>query len=260
MLPQPWIVLAEMINFLVLVALLQRFLYKPIMRAMALREQSIADRLDSAAVREADAQTLIDQYQQLQADWSVQTKARHHQLHHQLESERDIRLDQIRTELDTLRTQWYEALHQEQQTCLENLREHLRKQLMQTVRQALQDLASTTLEQQMVEAFLHRMQTLENADRQSLQTTIAYQHGPVHWTFSTTFPLSHTLKARLIEAVQIYLLPQSQAENFTFETHPEHPCGVELRTQGYKLAWHIEHYLDTLENQLNHALDSVTIL
>ena len=58
MLPQPWIVLVEIINFLILVVLLQHFLYQPIMKTMAQREYSIAERLQSAERREQTAQAM----------------------------------------------------------------------------------------------------------------------------------------------------------------------------------------------------------
>ncbi|MBE9176526.1 ATP F0F1 synthase subunit beta, partial [Synechocystis salina LEGE 06155] len=149
MLPDPWIVVAEIINFLVLVALLQRFLYQPITQAMQQREQSIADRLQSATLREAEAQTTITQYEQLQTDWAATTKARLHAMRQQLEAEQNDRREQMRAELTNQRKQWYEALHQEQQACLANLREQVQTQIIQTVRQTLNDLANTTLEQQM---------------------------------------------------------------------------------------------------------------
>ncbi|MEO1400951.1 MAG: hypothetical protein AAFV72_06795 [Cyanobacteria bacterium J06635_1] len=259
MLPQPWIVLAEMINFLVLVALLQRFLYKPIMRAMAQREQSIADRLQSADNREVEAQETTEQYRQLQHDWSAQTKARQHQMHGQLEAERADRLDQIRTELDTQRTQWYEALHQEQTVCLNSLRDYARSQLIQTIRVALQALANMPLEQQMVETFLRQLPDLDPSAQESLQAAVVRQQEPLHWTIGTTFPLDESLQLRLIEAVQTHLLPQSPPEAFTFEIHPEYLCGIELRTQGYKLDWHIERYLDSLETQFSKALEQVSV-
>ncbi|MEM9905297.1 MAG: hypothetical protein AAF921_09775 [Cyanobacteria bacterium P01_D01_bin.44] len=259
MLPQPWIVLAEMINFLVLVALLQRFLYKPIMQAMAQREQSIAERLQSADNREAEAQETVEQYQQLQHDWSAQTKTRQHQMHEQLEAERADRLDQIRAEIDTQRTHWYEALHQEQTVCLNSLRDYARSQLIQTIRVALQALANMTLEQQMVETFLRQLPDLDPSARESLQAAVTHQQDAPHWTIGTTFPLDEALQARLIGAVQAHLLPQSSPDEFTFETHPEYLCGIELRTQGYKLDWHIEHYLDSLETQFSKALEQVSV-
>jgi flagellar biosynthesis/type III secretory pathway M-ring protein FliF/YscJ len=64
-------VAAQIVNFLVLVWLLQRFLYRPITRAMARREERIETRLSEAkAAREeveAEAGRLREQQQALEA-------------------------------------------------------------------------------------------------------------------------------------------------------------------------------------------------
>ncbi len=260
MLIQPWIVLAEIFNFLILVAVLQRFLYKPIMRAMAQRERSISDRLQSAEAREAAAQTTVEQYEQLQADWSEQTKARQRTMHQQLEAERTTQLENARTALQTQQTRWNEALRQEQKACLVDLRDRARSQLIQSVRAALQTLANISLEQQMVAIFLTQLHSLIPADFESLQATVAQQEETPQWTIRTTFPLESSLQQQLVAGIQAHLPAQVPADAFTFETYPEYPCGIELRTHGYKLAWHLEHYLDSLESRLADALDPVPVL
>ena len=55
-------VIAQIINFLILVALLKRFLYGPIIRAMDDRERRIASRLEEANRREQEAQEEIAAY------------------------------------------------------------------------------------------------------------------------------------------------------------------------------------------------------
>ena len=54
-------VIAQIVNFLVLVYLLKRFLYKPIIKAMDGREQRIAGRLEEADKREEEARQELEQ-------------------------------------------------------------------------------------------------------------------------------------------------------------------------------------------------------
>ena len=49
-------VVAQIVNFLILVWLLKKFLYGPIIRAMDDRERRIASRLEEANARERQAQ------------------------------------------------------------------------------------------------------------------------------------------------------------------------------------------------------------
>src|SRR5580700_1950855 len=54
---------AQALNFLILVWLLKRFLYRPILAAIDAREQRIAKELTDAAAKQAEAQERCDEYQ-----------------------------------------------------------------------------------------------------------------------------------------------------------------------------------------------------
>lgn len=61
--------LLEVVNFLVLVWLLKRFLYKPVLAAIAQRKAAIDKTVSDAKSKEAGAQALARQYQNRLADW-----------------------------------------------------------------------------------------------------------------------------------------------------------------------------------------------
>jgi F-type H+-transporting ATPase subunit b len=59
----------EIINFLVLVWILKRFLYKPVLEAISQRKAVIDRTLTEAKDKEAGAQALVQQYQNRLAEW-----------------------------------------------------------------------------------------------------------------------------------------------------------------------------------------------
>jgi F-type H+-transporting ATPase subunit b len=59
----------EAVNFLVLVWILKRFLYKPVLAAIAQRKAAIDKTLSDAQARQADAQALERQFQNRLAEW-----------------------------------------------------------------------------------------------------------------------------------------------------------------------------------------------
>jgi len=61
-------VAAQVVNFLILVYLLKRFLYKPVIAAMDRREARIRDRLEKAREREQEAQSRAESYESAQAE------------------------------------------------------------------------------------------------------------------------------------------------------------------------------------------------
>jgi F-type H+-transporting ATPase subunit b len=63
------IFLLEIINFLVLIWILKRFLYKPVLEAVAKRKAMIDKTLSDAKGKETGAQALAEQYQNRLAEW-----------------------------------------------------------------------------------------------------------------------------------------------------------------------------------------------
>ncbi len=59
----------QIINFLVLVWILKRFLYRPVLEAIAQRKAVIDKTLADAKAKETGAQALVQQYQNRLADW-----------------------------------------------------------------------------------------------------------------------------------------------------------------------------------------------
>jgi F-type H+-transporting ATPase subunit b len=66
--------LLEIVNFLVLVWILKRFLYKPVLEAIAGRKAVIDKTLSDAHAKEGRAQALVEQYQNRLADWEKETE------------------------------------------------------------------------------------------------------------------------------------------------------------------------------------------
>ena len=66
---------AQVLNFLILVWLMKRFLYQPILDAIDAREQRIATELANAAAKQAEAQQERDAFQRKNAEFDQQRAA-----------------------------------------------------------------------------------------------------------------------------------------------------------------------------------------
>jgi len=68
-------VIAQVVNFLILVWLLKRFLYKPILNAIDAREQRIAKELADAEAKQTEAQKERDEFQRKNEEFELQRTA-----------------------------------------------------------------------------------------------------------------------------------------------------------------------------------------
>ncbi len=108
MLIDPFVVIAQIINFLILVALLKHFLYKPITQAMSARSQRIERQLAAAANKEQDAEAEKKLYLQKQQELEAQKEKWLRTAIREVEQEKEKLAQQAETEVNSMRSQWYE--------------------------------------------------------------------------------------------------------------------------------------------------------
>jgi F-type H+-transporting ATPase subunit b len=242
---------AQVLNFLVLVWLLKRFLYGPIQRAIDERERTIAQRLDSAAERETAAAAAQESYEQQQAELAHLTESLLSDAAAEADQWRKERLQELRQEVAQARQTWHESLAREQQQFLGELRQRTVRQVQEVVRHVLQELADTDLEHQAVQQFLHRLDELLSGQWRGLQNGRAGSTIVVR----TAFPLSPDDQKSLEQD----LAGRMNGGPVHFEVDRELICGIELVRGDHKLEWNVDHYLESLERSIASAIDQHTL-
>ena len=242
-------VAAQVVNFLILVWLLKRFLYRPILNAIDAREKRIATQLAEAEAKKAEAQKERDAFQHKNEVFEQQRAALLSQAMDEAKAERLRLLDAARQEADGLRAKRQEALRSEQQSLSEALARRARDEVFAIARKTLADLAGTTLEERMTEVFLRRWRELDNAKMTELKGAFKASSGPL--LVRTTFILSPAHRAAIDTAVKETLGRETQVQ---FETEPDLVSGIELSTDGQKVAWSIGDYLGSLRQGVDELL------
>ena len=243
MLIDPFVVIAQIINFLILVALLKRFLYKPITQAMEARSQRIERQLATAAAKEQDAEAEKELYRQKQRELAAQKQAWLEQAKQEVEQEKEKLTQQAQAEVNLARSQWYENFEQDRQKFTRELRDRLSQQVVLTSRKALSDLANVNLEAQIIETFIDRLYDLDELQTEKISNTPISNPQPIV-TIRSSFIISDDKIARLTAAIREQIVANAEVE---CEMVEDFICGIELRYGGYKISWNIEHYLTELE-------------
>ena len=113
----------EIVNFLILVWILQRFLYKPILQTIARRKAAIDQTLTDAKKRQTDAEALERRYQDRLSVWEEEKAKLREQAESGIEAERNRRMAALQQTL-TQEREKHEALEQRQQTERQRALEH----------------------------------------------------------------------------------------------------------------------------------------
>ncbi|MHB9023763.1 MAG: F0F1 ATP synthase subunit B [Armatimonadota bacterium] len=125
------VVIAQAISFLVLLVVLNRFLYRPIASIMQQRQEQIADNLSAAEAQQHRAETLRHEYEEHLANIADEARAKLEQAMKDAEAARLRLLESAQSEV--------RDLHERQQAQLALEREQLRREL----RAEMSDIAVT---------------------------------------------------------------------------------------------------------------------
>jgi F-type H+-transporting ATPase subunit b len=235
---------AQIVNFLILVVLLKRFLYGPIIRAMDAREAHIATRVQAAQDQLLEAERQAAHYhEQLQA-MNEAREAILNRAEEEAETQRQRLLDQARQDVQQLQARWRQTLQQEQTSWLQELRRQAGLQVVTVARHAVEDLAHADLEKIVMQVFLDRLKALDEEARQAFRA--AGGDRPMAVMIRSAFPVPVDVQQTLRQAVREHLAEHAEVQ---FATVPALLCGIELEAKGRKLAWHMASYMDRLEEQ-----------
>jgi len=242
-------VVAQALNFLILVWLLKRFLYKPILNAIDAREKRIAAELADADAKKAEARQERDEFTRKNEEFDQQRAALLTNAEDEATAERQRLLDEARKESATLRTKWQEALRSEHQSLSEELTRRTREEVFAITRKTLTDLATTSLEEQMTDAFIRRLHELSRTETDELKS--AFEASSTPTIVRSSFDLPSAQRHAIEGVVKDVLAIDTQVQ---FETAPDLVSGIELAANGHKIAWSIEHYLASLKKSIDDLL------
>lgn len=242
-------VIAQAINFLILVWLLKRFLYRPILNAIDAREKRVVTQLADADAKKTEAEKERDAFQHKNEEFDQQRAALLSQAMDEAKAERLRLLDAARQESDSLRAKRQEALISEQQSLREALTHRAREEVFAIARKALADLAGATLEERMADVFLRRLRELDDAAMAGLKSAFMASSSPLLVRTAFTLPPAHC--AAIEAALKETLDRETQVQ---FETAPDLVSGIEISTNGHKVAWNIADYLASLGKGIDEVL------
>lgn len=240
---------AQTLNFLVLVWLMKRFLYKPILGAIDAREKRIALALADAALKQVAAQKERDEFHQKNAEFDRQRNELLGQAKDEAKAERQRLLDVARQVADTLRARKQDALTSELQTLHQDIARRSREEVFAIAQKVLSDLAGTTLEQRMGDVFTQRLRELDDAARAGLAEALKTSSNTVQ--VRSAFELPPTQRDDIQQALNESLSCDIKIQ---FDTAPDLISGIELSANGWKVAWNIADFLASLEQRIGELI------
>ena len=160
-------VIAQAVNFLILVWLMKRYLYQPILKALAEREQRIAASLADAKTKMAEAAREREEFARKNAEFDRQRAALMYKVQDEAGIERNRLFEAARKDADEFGGKLQGKLSGEYRSLRDSISRGRSDEVFAIARKTLADLAGATLEQRIAEVFMVRLQGLGSAERRA---------------------------------------------------------------------------------------------
>ncbi len=240
---------AQTLNFLILVWMMKRFLYKPVLDAIDAREKRIADQIADATAKQAQADADRVSFESKNSAFDKERAALLSKATSDAQIEAERLMTEARQAADALSAKRKAALAAETQQINQAVADKAKQEVFAVSKKALADLASQNLETHIIEVFIARLRALSGAAKAVLGDALktASNTAIVRSSFELEPPQRASLQTVFNEVFQVTL-------PLRFELAPETVCGIELSVGGQKLAWNISDYLAGLEEEVTKLL------
>ena len=242
-------VAAQALNFLILVGLMWRFLYKPILAAIDAREKRIASELADADAKKGEAQKERDEFQHKNEELDQQRAALLSKATEEAKVAGQRLIEEARQAADALSAKRQQALENEAHSLNQAIRRRTQQEVFAITRKALADLATTSLEERLGEVFTRRLREMDGKAKEGLGQALKTASDPaiVHSAFDLPVEQRAAIQNALNETFSADI-------HLRFETAPDLVSGIELTSNGQKIAWSIADYLASMEKGVGELL------
>jgi F-type H+-transporting ATPase subunit b len=234
---------AQALNFIILVWLMKKFLYHPILNAIDAREKKIALEIKNADDKKAEAQKEHEEFKKKNEDFDQNRVLLLNKMTEEIKTERLRQLEEVRVEANNLKVKRQESLESSTKNLFESIKHKIELEVFGISRKVLTDLSTSSLENNICQIFIQRLQTLAPEVKKEFIESIKSDHAVLR----TYFNLPEDQRIKLGNAINESF---SSKVNLQFETSPEIIGGIEFLVQGKKISWCIGDYLQTMEQSL----------
>lgn len=189
----------EILNFLVLVWILKRFLYQPVLEIIARRRAGIEQRLQEATALQDNAASLQRKYEGRLAEWEAERTRARETLARDLEQERKTRLAEITAAIAQEREKARVGEARRQEDLLHRYTQTALAQGARFASRLLERASGPDTEARLIELFIEELEQLPADQRTALRAAQAAPAAPV--LVHTAYALPEATRQRLAAAL-----------------------------------------------------------
>ncbi|MFH1217010.1 MAG: F0F1 ATP synthase subunit delta [Pseudomonadota bacterium] len=245
---------AQIINFLILVWLLKKVLYKPVLQAMQKREDTIAARLDEAQRKLSEAEIEKQKYKEMQQKLHESVSLEMRRAKEEADKFKEELIESVRLEVNKSRSQWLAAVDLEKESFLRETSHNMTMYFHQLAGKAFKELAGEDLELRVLTIFLDELGKIPAEENRIIRNDLEKNATPI--IVSSAFALSPETKDELQKTLAP-LWGETTLKEFIVDRTLL--AGIQIEAGGKKISWDLGRYLKEFEENLAVSLERENI-
>ncbi|MBP3616279.1 MAG: F0F1 ATP synthase subunit delta [Alphaproteobacteria bacterium] len=243
----------QIINFWIIVWILKKYLFKPVLSSMDKREKAIQSRLKEAEnaknKAEKEKQNLLNKIASLeQSKASILAEA-----YKKADAEYAIMLKSFNAEMAGKRKAFEEQVVLEREFLRNSIKDLAGETILKTLADALQNLANTNVEKAILENFVLK---LKSKSVEKLSELKKYYEKNKSLSIFTSFDLD--TKTKQIISKTISEIIDEKSLKINFEKHQDIICGLEIVCPPLLISYGVNTYISEFKKNLDNGLAELT--
>ncbi|MDR2902262.1 MAG: hypothetical protein LBU87_04060 [Lactobacillales bacterium] len=245
--------IAQIVNLFVLVWLLKKFLYKPILTAVEKRQEEISSRVERARKEHESAVKEHKELLEQRELFETQKEEMFAQVSKDVDQIKSEKLRDVQKQIEEARQKAQADLNRQTAAGEIYIRQLLVQNFLELSEKALRELSDVSVLQQCVLLFQKKINGISKKQLGDIQKEISKGH-------KITLTLSEELPTKMIDSIMDFIRVKFNIKNnipIDIQIDNSIILGISLKINDTVIGWHMKSYLDTFEENLTQTLETL---
>ncbi len=243
----------QIINFLIIIWILKKYLFKPVLSSMDKREQIIQDKLLEAKEAKFKAEK---EYEKLKMKIHSLEREKNNIMantYKKADIEYATLLKTFNAEMAGKRNAFEEQMIMEREFLRHSIKDMAGKTIIKTVQDALTELANTNIQSAIIQNFINQ---IYNKNFKKINDLKKYYEKEKYINIYTSFEIDENSKKEIINAFTNII--EKQITNINFVINNEIICGIEVSCPPLLISFGMNTYINELTKNIDNGLAKLT--
>ena len=240
-------IIAQLINFSVLLFILNKFLYKPILKTMDKRREDIKNKIEETQNKLEESDKLKEEYFNKLQEVEKENITLRKQALEDIKKFKDSELQKVKEDISLKKDKFNDYLNLEQKSLIENFNENLSDLFVEYSNNILQVLANSTLQGEIVNNFMQKINDLTDEKVESVNK-LNVEDMYISSNDELTDKQKDFIKDSLVKK-------GFKFKDIQYTVDKKLILGIELKAKSYVLSWNVteltNNFISTIDNKIN---------